>query len=127
MATSSILSVVPLFCGAISSMSKSWRTQFWFLVTSIGWVGWLVVGAGIVVWTEIEIIGGFGTSSNGFSWRFNVMIGSVTFTIFQAIIAFILSTIFGDGIYCLGWPLALHLLPFGLTGVFLRWINVWDH
>lgn len=83
----------------------------------------MVIG-GLLIWTIIELIFG-GNSANGFSWRFNVAVGSFTFAIFQTLILLILSWLFGDGVYCLIWPIAFHLIPFGLTGMFWRWTGFW--
>jgi hypothetical protein len=72
----------------------------------------------------VELVFG-GNSANGFSWRFNVAVGSLTFAFFQTMITLILGGIFGDAVYCLVWPLAFHAIPFALTGMLWRWTGFW--
>jgi hypothetical protein len=97
-------------------MSSSWRGQFWFVISLLGWKGWLLIIVGLLVWAVIDFISG-GSSANGFSPEFNIAVGSLTFYFFQTLIALILAAIFGDGVYCLVWP----------SGAFWRWTGFWPH
>ena len=120
------LSLLPTFCQVATAMSSSWRGQFWFVISLLGWKGWLLIIVGLLVWAVIDFISG-GSSANGFSPEFNIAVGSLTFYFFQTLIALILAAIFGDGVYCLVWPLVFHIIPFWLTGAFWRWTGFWPH
>lgn len=119
-----ISTMLPTFCDAVSSLTKSWRGQFWFIVSNLGWQVLLLLIATFLIWTAFELAFG-GNSANGSSKEYNIAIGSTTFFILQSVIGLILSFLFGDGVYCLVWPLAFHLIPFWLTGAFWRWTGFW--
>lgn len=64
-------------------------------------------------------------SKNGFTPDFNRFVGSGTYLLIQTLTFLILTSIFGDFVYCLKWPIALHLLTFYLTHRLLKGIRFW--
>ncbi|MDO8558055.1 MAG: hypothetical protein Q7S09_02590 [bacterium] len=120
-------SLLPNLCDLAKSVSKGWSGTLWYIVANLGFKGWLVVILGTLTWIVFEVIVGGGKSANGFSWRLNVFVGSLTYAVLNTLLHFFFSWIFGDGIYCLVWPYPFHLATFWFTGWFLRWIGFWNH
>src|SRR5258708_17902775 len=102
--TFSVASLFPTACQAAMSMMTSGRNTFWFFVGLLGFWSWMIAAMLFLIWGAIEFIFRPGSSANGFSWEFNVAVGSLTFTVFQSIVYLFFEKLFGDGIYCLPWP-----------------------
>jgi len=90
---------------------------------------WLWIILALIIWVVWEIATKNGTahynSKNGFSPGFNSFVGSGTFTGFQAILLLLFEKIFGESVYCMGWPYAVHFAVFASTGLFLYVVGFW--
>lgn len=90
---------------------------------------WLLIVLGLGGWIAFEITTRNGTihhnSENGFSPVFNSFVGSCTYTGLQTFFFFILTSLFGSGVYCFVWPFAIHILIFLSTGKLLHVIGFW--
>ena len=125
-----IAKLLPDVCKLIfASGEKSSAAQFWQIVTTLWSEYWLWILIGLVVWVIFEIFTRHGTahynSKNGFSPTFNRVIGSGIYLLFQSITYFVLTFIFGAGIYCTPVPYVIHPTIFFLTWLFLFKIKFW--
>ena len=75
----------------------------------------------LLAWVAFEIVtrngGAHYNSDNGFSPLFNFFVGSSLYFGLQELLGIGLVKIFGDAIYCIEWPYALHALIFVATGL----------
>ena len=127
MSTTTFAALLPTVCQAAMSITTSVRSTYWFIVSYFGFWGWVIVIALFLIWGTIELLFRFGSSSNGFSWEFNVAVGSLTFAVFQSLVYLFFDKLFGNGVYCLPWPYPFHLLVFPSVWLFLRAIGFWNH
>ena len=126
-----MLSVKDMCSSLTASIPHSIAGILWTIVTTLWPWYWLVITVSLTVWIAYEIATRHGTahynSENGFSPAFNKFVGSGTYLGLQTLVYLLLKLIFGDVIYCMEWPLALHLVVFGLTGLFLHLIGFWPY
>jgi len=122
--------LLPDICQQIfSSGEKSPAAQFWHIITTLWSDYWLWISIGLVIWIIFEIFSRHGgahyNSDNGFSPTFNRVIGSGVYLLFQTVTYFLLTLIFGTGIYCTPLPYIIHPIIFFLTWLFLIKIRFW--
>ena len=131
MQPSEILSLKNICSLVSASIPHTMAGILWKIVTTLWPWYWLLIGVSLVVWIAFEITTRYGTahynSENGFSPTFNRFVGSGTYLGLQTGAYFLLKLIFGDGIYCLSWPYALHLVVFASTGLLLNLIGFWPY
>lgn len=116
-------------CKAVTDLQDAAHPKFWTVISWL-WSWWgLAVVCGLVVWVIFEILTRHGNlhynSDNGFSPTFNRVVGSGTYLVFQGILYFILTKIFGTGVYCKPISYAVHVSVFFLTKLFLYGIGFW--
>jgi hypothetical protein len=111
------------------SFTQSIHYYFWIIITALWPWYWLLIFAILFLWIVFEIYTRNGevhyNSANGFSPVFNSFVGSGTYLGLQALLYLLFSLIFGDTIYCLIWPYAVHLILFLSTGLILHKIGFW--
>jgi len=109
----------------VSSLSDALWTGIRYLWPWYGFLIVLILGS----WVVWEIRTRFTTvsfrSQNGFTPSFNQFVGSGTYLGLQTITFLILSTTFGNLVYCLKWPLGLHVAIFFISGLLLNYIGFW--
>jgi ABC-type nickel/cobalt efflux system permease component RcnA len=109
----------------VSSLSDALWTGIRYLWP---WYGFLIVLT-LGTWIFWEIHTRFTTTSfrsqNGFTPTFNRFVGSGTYLGLQTLTFLVLSTAFGNLVYCLKWPLGLHALVFLSSGLLLKYIGFW--
>jgi hypothetical protein len=115
------------FGGAANSVSAI----LWQLIINLwSWYGALIF-LFILVWIIVEILTRNGNfhynSKNGFSPYFNCFVGSGTYLLIQTMFFLLLTKIFGGAVYCLFWPVPVHILFFCLTGLFLHKTGFWPY
>ena len=125
-----IAKLLPNVCKQIFDFGeKSSAAQFWQIITVFWSEYWLWILTGLIVWIIYEVLTRHGNahynSKNGFSPTFNKVVGSGMYLLFQSITYFVLTFIFGAGIYCTVLPYFIHPIIFFLTWVFLIAINFW--
>lgn len=116
-------------CHDLFSIPKTIMSSTWYTIQGLWpflpWLILLVIG----IWILFEIKTRNGNwhwnAKNGFSKYFNSFVGSGTYALLQAISYFILTFIFGNGIYCFGWPLILHYIVYRLTSKILNATGFW--
>lgn len=117
-------------CSAFSdAFVSSLSDALWTIIKYLWpWYGLLIV-LGLATWIVWEIRTRFTTvnfrSQNGFTPSFNRFVGSGTYLGLQTLTFLILSTIFGNLVYCLKWPLVLHAFVFLSSGLLLNYIGFW--
>ena len=130
-AASGIFSLKDICSAITASAPHSTASILWGVITALWPWRWLLIVMGIICWVVFEITTRNGTvhynSENGFSPSFNRFVGAGTYVGFQALVYLLLELIFGEGIYCIGWPFALHVIVFGSTGLFLHAIGFWPY
>ena len=101
----------------------------WKLIVALWPWYWLLIMLSLGGWIAYEIITRNGTahynSDNGFSPVFNSFVGSGMYAVLQALLFFVLTLLFGVGVYCFVWPFAIHVLIFLSTGRLLHAIGFW--
>ena len=122
--------LVPQICKLLfESPPKSNAGQTWFLITNFWSQNWIWITIILILWVIFEIFTrngrGHYNSKNGFSPLFNRFIGSGVYLIFQAVMVYLLVTLFGRGVYCTPWPYIVHPIIFILTRFFLLAIKFW--
>lgn len=117
-------------CSTVSDMAVSSLSDFLWTAIKYLWPWhflWIILA--LVGWVAWEIYTRNGTahynSDNGFSPTFNRFVGSGTYLGLQTLTFLIFTTIFGNFVYCLKWPLALHLLIFLSSGLLLNLTGFW--
>lgn len=123
--TFSIATVLAPICQAAMSIPHTERGALWFVVGLLGFWGWVAVVTVFLVWGAIELISRYGSSANGCTPLFNTMVGSLTFTVFESLIALVFGTLFGKGIYCTPIPYTFYAIAFPSTWLFLVAIGFW--
>lgn len=110
---------------AISSLSDLLWTAIKYLWP---WY-WLLIILALTAWVIFELKTRYTTTSfrskNGFTPTFNRFVGSGTYFGTQTLIFLVLTTLLGNYVYCLKWPVVLHLLTFYSSGKFLNYIGFW--
>jgi hypothetical protein len=130
MQTAQIFSIAQV-CSIVASIPHTIAGYVWSGVTILGpWWSTLIVLA-LISWVVFEIVTRNGNahynSDNGFSPLFNFFVGSaLNFTI-QELLGLLLAKLFGDAIYCVEWPYALHAAVFVATGLILRFSGFWKY
>lgn len=129
--SSGLFSLKDMCSAATASIPHSIAGILWSIITMLWSWYWVLIVVGLIGWIVFEIVTRNGTmhynSENGFSPPFNRFVGAGTYLGFQTLIYLLLKLIFGDGVYCMGWPLVLHLAVFGTTGLFLYGIGFWPY
>lgn len=106
-------------CQEFSAIPKTEISAFWYLIQhTFPLAPWIVI-SGFLLWILFEIKTRNGNwhynSANGYSPPFNRVIGGGSYIFFQTLFYFLLTFIFGDGVYCYGWPLIMHYIVYLLT------------
>jgi hypothetical protein len=117
-------------CSAVSDTAvPSLSNFFWTAIKYLWpwhWLGIVLIFGGWIAW---EFYTRNGTahynSDNGFSPTFNRFVGSGTYLGLQTLVFLILTTVFGNYVYCLKWPVALHVLIFLSSGLLLNLTGFW--
>lgn len=122
--------LLPDMCKQIFSSGQASPTAMLWHVIATVWSGhWPWIVAVLIIWIIFEFFTRNGTahynSKNGFSPTFNTVIGSLVYFLFQTLAYFLLTLIFGSGIYCTPLPYIVHPIIFYLTWRFLIKIKFW--
>lgn len=117
-------------CSAISdSYVSSVADLIWTIIRYL----WPWYGLGIIfvlgIWIIFQVTTRYSSTSfrskNGFTPNFNRFVGSGTYLLLQTIVFLILTTMFGDLVYCYKWPIVLHIFIFYFTHQILKSIGFW--
>jgi len=92
------------------------------------WYGFLIMLV-LCTWILWEIHTRFSSisfrSKNGFTPLFNSFVGAVTYWGLQGLVFLFLTYFLGNYVYCLKWPIALHLLVYWSSSRLLNYIGFW--
>lgn len=113
-------------CKLISSIPSSVAGGFWFVVQFSWSRYWALIIPIFIGWTIFEKIFG-GSSENGFSPVYNIVIGSGVYAFFQFFTYSAFAHFLGDIAYCQIWPLAVHYFIFLITGFLLHISRFWPY
>ena len=126
-----IISIKEICSLVTASVPHSLAGVLWAAITSL-WPGYcILIGIAVAAWIAFEIATRHGNvhynSENRFSPTFNRFVGAGTYLGLQALTYLMLQLLFGDPVYCLGWPYVLHVIVFASTGLLLHAIGFWPY
>lgn len=117
-------------CSVVTVQAVSTLHQMMWQFVQLLWSWYaLFIVISLVIWIIYEVLTRNGTvhynSENGFSPIFNSFVGSGVYTGLQTLLFLTFTYVFGDWIYCFGWPIVVHIVIFKLTGYLLHYIGFW--